>query len=227
MILKNSLFTGDKIMFQFFFSEYKKIISTHNNTYKKPLSKFDIALIIVSLIVPLIPLFFNLYTKLSFLLLIFPFTAITVLYFKEKKRLNSINLDMASDYKNNRINNLINLCSDSKFDLYDKKGIEFLMLMCDKKLNEETTISSLAKSISFFFNKFLYPMFAFIGGLVISDIHDINYIIRISIQTIGLIVICFCLYNAVKPVIYSFIYPDKDILENLHDDLEYIKLDFE
>lgn len=134
---------------------------------------------------------------------------------------------MASDYKNNRINNLINLCSDSKFNLYNKKGIEFLMLMCDKKLNEETSISSLAKSISFFFNKFLYPMFAFVGGLVISDIHDINYIISISIQTIGLIVICFCLYNAVKPVIYSFIYPDKDILENLHDDLEYIKLDFE
>ena len=40
-------------------------------------------------------------------------------------------------------------------------------------------------------------------------------------------IICFFLYMAVKPLIDDHLHPDKEIIENLRDDLEYIKLEIE
>ena len=111
--------------------------------------------------------------------------------------------------------------------MYDKKGIDFLISMCNKKLNEETIASSFTKAASFFFNNLLYPVIAFIGGFVISKIDGIYYIINISIQLILLMIICFFLYMAVKPLIDDHLHPNKEIIENLRDDLEYIKLEIE
>lgn len=99
--------------------------------------------------------------------------------------------------------------------------------MCNKKLNEETIASSFTKAASFFFNNLLYPVIAFIGGFVISKIDGIYYIINISIQLILLMIICFFLYMAVKPLIDDHLHPNKEIIENLRDDLEYIKLEIE
>ena len=136
-------------------------------------------------------------------------------------------LENASNYKSNRIKKLVDLCNNPTFNLYDKKGIDFLISMCNKKLNEETIASSFTKAASFFFNNLLYPVIAFIGGFVISKIDGIYYIINISIQLILVMIICFFLYMAVKPLIDDHLHPNKEIIENLRDDLEYIKLEIE
>ena len=217
-------------MFQFFLSEYKKINSSPKKIHIKLLTKCDIILIvtlIISSIVLLVFQYFKIHFIASLLAIIMPIIVACIDCYNTNKHLNIMALENASNYKSNRINKLVDLCNNPTFILYDKKGIDFLISMCNKKLNEETIASSFTKAASFFFNNLLYPVIAFIGGFVISKIDGIYYIINISIQLILLMIICFFLYMAVKPLIDDHLHPNKEIIENLRDDLEYIKLEIE
>ena len=217
-------------MFQFFLSEYKKINSSPKKIHIKLLTKCDIILIvtlIISSIVLLVFQYFKIHFIASLLAIIMPIIVACIDCYNRNKHLNLMALENASNYKSNRIKKLVDLCNNPTFNLYDKKGIDFLISMCNKKLNEETIASSFTKAASFFFNNLLYPVIAFIGGFVISKIDGIYYIINISIQLILLMIICFFLYMAVKPLIDDHLHPNKDIIENLRDDLEYIKLEIE
>lgn len=217
-------------MFQFFLSEYKKINSSQKKIHIKLLTKCDIILIvtlIISSIVLLVFQYFKIHFIASLLAIIMPIIVACIDCYNRNKHLNLMALENASNYKSNRIKKLVDLCNNPTFNLYNKKGIDFLISMCNKKLNEETIASSFTKAASFFFNKLLYPVIAFIGGFVISKIDDIYYIINISIQLILLMIICFFLYMAVKPLIDDHLHPNKEIIENLRDDLEYIKLEIE
>ena len=217
-------------MFQFFLSEYKKINSSPKKIHIKLLTKCDIILIvtlIISSIVLLVFQYFKIHFIASLLAIIMPIIVACIDCYNRNKHLNLMALENASNYKSNRIKKLVDLCNNPKFNLYDKKGIDFLISMCNKKLNEETIASSFTKAASFFFNNLLYPVIAFIGGFVISKIDGIYYIINISIQLILLMIICFFLYMAVKPLIDDHLHPNKEIIENLRDDLEYIKLEIE
>ena len=217
-------------MFQFFLSEYKKINSSPKKIHIKLLTKCDIILIvtlIISSIVLLVFQYFKIHFIASLLAIIMPIIVACIDCYNRNKHLNLMALENASNYKSNRIKKLVDLCNNPKFNLYDKKGIDFLISMCNKKLNEETIAPSFTKAASFFFNNLLYPVIAFIGGFVISKIDGIYYIINISIQLILLMIICFFLYMAVKPLIDDHLHPNKEIIENLRDDLEYIKLEIE
>ena len=217
-------------MFQFFLSEYKKINSSPKKIHIKLLTKCDIILIvtlIISSIVLLVLQYFKIHFIASLLAIIMPIIVACIDCYNRNKHLNLMALENASNYKSNRIKKLVDLCNNPTFNLYDKKGIDFLISMCNKKLNEETIASSFTKAASFFFNNLLYPVIAFIGGFVISKIDGIYYIINISIQLILLMIICFFLYMAVKPLIDDHLHPNKEIIENLRDDLEYIKLEIE
>lgn len=217
-------------MFQFFLSEYKKINSSPKKIHIKLLTKCDIILIvtlIISSIVLLVFQYFKIHFIASLLAIIMPIIVACIDCYNRNKHLNLMALENASNYKSNRIKKLVDLCNNPTFNLYDKKGIDFLISMCNKKLNEETIASSFTKAASFFFNNLLYPVIAFIGGFVISKIDGIYYIINISIQLILLMIICFFLYMAVKPLIDDHLHPNKEIIENLCDDLEYIKLEIE
>ena len=217
-------------MFQFFLSEYKKINSSPKKIHIKLLTKCDIILIvtlIISSIVLLVFQYFKIHFIASLLAIIMPIIVACIDCYNRNKHLNLMSLENASNYKSNRIKKLVDLCNNPTFNLYDKKGIDFLISMCNKKLNEETIASSFTKAASFFFNNLLYPVIAFIGGFVISKIDGIYYIINISIQLILLMIICFFLYMAVKPLIDDHLHPNKEIIENLRDDLEYIKLEIE
>lgn len=217
-------------MFQFFLSEYKKINSSPKKIHIKLLTKCDIILIvtlIISSIVLLVFQYFKIHFIASLLAIIMPIIVACIDCYNRNKHLNLMALENASNYKSNRIKKLVDLCNNPTFNLYDKKGIDFLISMCNKKLNEETIASSFTKAASFFFNNLLYPVIAFIGGFVISNIDGIYYIINISIQLILLMIICFFLYMAVKPLIDDHLHPNKEIIENLRDDLEYIKLEIE
>ena len=217
-------------MFQFFLSEYKKINSSPKKIHIKLLTKCDIILIvtlIISSIVILVFQYFKIHFIASLLAIIMPIIVACIDCYNRNKHLNLMALENASNYKSNRIKKLVDLCNNPTFNLYDKKGIDFLISMCNKKLNEETIASSFTKAASFFFNNLLYPVIAFIGGFVISKIDGIYYIINISIQLILLMIICFFLYMAVKPLIDDHLHPNKEIIENLRDDLEYIKLEIE
>ena len=217
-------------MFQFFLSEYKKINSSPKKIHIKLLTKCDIILIVTLIIYSIVLLVFQ-YFKIHFiaslLAIIMPIIVACIDCYNRNKHLNLMALENASNYKSNRIKKLVDLCNNPTFNLYDKKGIDFLISMCNKKLNEETIASSFTKAASFFFNNLLYPVIAFIGGFVISKIDGIYYIINISIQLILLMIICFFLYMAVKPLIDDHLHPNKEIIENLRDDLEYIKLEIE
>ena len=191
-------------MFQFFLSEYKKINSSPKKIHIKLLTKCDIILIvtlIISSIVLLVFQYFKIHFIASLLAIIMPIIVACIDCYNRNKHLNLMALENASNYKSNRIKKLVDLCNNPTFNLYDKKGIDFLISMCNKKLNEETIASSFTKAASFFFNNLLYPVIAFIGGFVISKIDGIYYIINISIQLILLMIICFFLYMAVKPLI--------------------------
>lgn len=217
-------------MFQFFLSEYKKINSSPKKIHIKLLTKCDIILIvtlIISSIVLLVFQYFKIHFIASLLAIIMPIIVACIDCYNRNKHLNLMALENASNYKSNRIKKLVDLCNNPTFNLYDKKGIDLLISMCNKKLNEETIASSFTKAASFFFNNLLYPVIAFIGGFVISKIDGIYYIINISIQLILLMIICFFLYMAVKPLIDDHLHPNKEIIENLRDDLEYIKLEIE
>ncbi|MFR1847993.1 hypothetical protein [Hominilimicola sp.] len=217
-------------MFQFFLSEYKKINSSPKKIHIKLLTKCDIILIvtlIISSIVLLVFQYFKIHFIASLLAIIMPIIVACIDCYNRNKHLNLMALENASNYKSNRIKKLVDLCNNPTFNLYDKKGVDFLISMCNKKLNEETIASSFTKAASFFFNNLLYPVIAFIGGFVISKIDGIYYIINISIQLILLMIICFFLYMAVKPLIDDHLHPNKEIIENLRDDLEYIKLEIE
>ena len=217
-------------MFQFFLSEYKKINSSPKKIHIKLLTKCDIILIvtlIISSIVLLVFQYFKIHFIASLLAIIMPIIVACIDCYNRNKHLNLMALENASNYKSNRIKKLVDLCNNPTFNLYDKKGIDFIISMCNKKLNEETIASSFTKAASFFFNNLLYPVIAFIGGFVISKIDGIYYIINISIQLILLMIICFFLYMAVKPLIDDHLHPNKEIIENLRDDLEYIKLEIE
>lgn len=217
-------------MFQFFLLEYKKINSSPKKIHIKLLTKCDIILIvtlIISSIVLLVFQYFKIHFIASLLAIIMPIIVACIDCYNRNKHLNLMALENASNYKSNRIKKLVDLCNNPTFNLYDKKGIDFLISMCNKKLNEETIASSFTKAASFFFNNLLYPVIAFIGGFVISKIDGIYYIINISIQLILLMIICFFLYMAVKPLIDDHLHPNKEIIENLRDDLEYIKLEIE
>ena len=217
-------------MFQFFLSEYKKINSSPKKIHIKLLTKCDIILIvtlIISSIVLLVFQYFKIHFIASLLAIIMPIIVACIDCYNRNKHLNLMALENASNYKSNRIKKLVDLCNNPTFNLYYKKGIDFLISMCNKKLNEETIASSFTKAASFFFNNLLYPVIAFIGGFVISKIDGIYYIINISIQLILLMIICFFLYMAVKPLIDDHLHPNKEIIENLRDDLEYIKLEIE
>lgn len=217
-------------MFQFFLSEYKKINSSPKKIHIKLLTKCDIILIvtlIISSIVLLVFQYFKIHFIASLLAIIMPIIVACIDCYNRNKHLNLMALENASNYKSNRIKKLVDLCNNPTFNLYDKKGIDFLISICNKKLNEETIASSFTKAASFFFNNLLYPVIAFIGGFVISKIDGIYYIINISIQLILLMIICFFLYMAVKPLIDDHLHPNKEIIENLRDDLEYIKLEIE
>lgn len=217
-------------MFQFFLSEYKKINSSPKKIHIKLLTKCDIILIvtlIISSIVLLVFQYFKIHFIASLLAIIMPIIVACIDCYNRNKHLNLMALENASNYKSNRIKKLVDLCNNPTFNLYDKKGIDFLISMCNKKLNEETIASSFTKAASFFFNNLLYSVIAFIGGFVISKIDGIYYIINISIQLILLMIICFFLYMAVKPLIDDHLHPNKEIIENLRDDLEYIKLEIE
>lgn len=217
-------------MFQFFLSEYKKINSSPKKIHIKLLTKCDIILIvtlIISSIVLLVFQYFKIHFIASLLAIIMPIIVACIDCYNRNKHLNLMALENASNYKSNRIKKLVDLCNNPTFNLYDKKGIDFLISMCNKKLNEETIASSFTKAASFFFNNLLYPVIAFIGGFIISKIDGIYYIINISIQLILLMIICFFLYMAVKPLIDDHLHPNKEIIENLRDDLEYIKLEIE
>ena len=217
-------------MFQFFLSEYKKINSSPKKIHIKLLTKCDIILIvtlIISSIVLLVFQYFKIHFIASLLAIIMPIIVACIDCYNRNKHLNLMALENASKYKSNRIKKHVDLCNNPTFNLYDKKGIDFLISMCNKKLNEETIASSFTKAASFFFNNLLYPVIAFIGGFVISKIDGIYYIINISIQLILLMIICFFLYMAVKPLIDDHLHPNKEIIENLRDDLEYIKLEIE
>lgn len=217
-------------MFQFFLSEYKKINSSPKKIHIKLLTKCDIILIvtlIISSIVLLVFQYFKIHFIASLLAIIMPIIVACIDCYNRNKHLNLMALENASNYKSNRIKKLVDLCNNPTFNLYDKKGIDFLISMCNKKLNEETIASSFTKAASFFFNNLLCPVIAFIGGFVISKIDGIYYIINISIQLILLMIICFFLYMAVKPLIDDHLHPNKEIIENLRDDLEYIKLEIE
>lgn len=217
-------------MFQFFLSEYKKINSSPKKIHIKLLTKCDIILIvtlIISSIVLLVFQYFKIHFIASLLAIIMPIIVACIDCYNRNKHLNLMALENASNYKSNRIKKLVDLCNNPTFNLYDKKGIDFLISMCNKKLNEETIASSFTKAASFFFNNLLYTVIAFIGGFVISKIDGIYYIINISIQLILLMIICFFLYMAVKPLIDDHLHPNKEIIENLRDDLEYIKLEIE
>lgn len=217
-------------MFQFFLSEYKKINSSPKKIHIKLLTKCDIILIVTLIIssrVLLVFQYFKIHFIASLLAIIMPIIVACIDCYNRNKHLNLMALENASNYKSNRIKKLVDLCNNPTFNLYDKKGIDFLISMCNKKLNEETIASSFTKAASFFFNNLLYPVIAFIGGFVISKIDGIYYIINISIQLILLMIICFFLYMAVKPLIDDHLHPNKEIIENLRDDLEYIKLEIE
>lgn len=172
-------------MFQFFLSEYKKINSSPKKIHIKLLTKCDIILIvtlIISSIVLLVFQYFKIHFIASLLAIIMPIIVACIDCYNRNKHLNLMALENASNYKSNRIKKLVDLCNNPTFNLYDKKGIDFLISMCNKKLNEETIASSFTKAASFFFNNLLYPVIAFIGGFVISKIDGIYYIINISIK---------------------------------------------
>ena len=122
-------------MFQFFLSEYKKINSSPKKIHIKLLTKCDIILIVTLIISSIVLLVFQ-YFKIHFIVA-------CIDCYNRNKHLNLMALENASNYKSNRIKKLVDLCNNPTFNLYDKKGIDFLISMCNKKLNEETIASDM------------------------------------------------------------------------------------
>lgn len=208
-------------MFYYFFENYKENIY---KTSQRKLKWFEV-LLIISPFLSYIYFLFSVVTKSNEINKIVSLVFIVVftisLYIYSKIRIKRRGKQLSDYYRKNRIGKLEELLKSNDYNLYSLGSIDWLILCCDRKIDEHTSFKGI-NDLKTLLSTTFFPVFTLCLGSIIKDANadEIAYFI------IAFAIVIFCMfivYESIKPVLTFIIFPEKNIVEYLRDELEYIK----
>jgi len=181
-----------------------------------------IALPIISGILFGLSLKFNWINAVKAALLCILISTIAVIFAYSKKILQSNQDALLTRYKDKHIDPLISLLNN--YNLYTIDGIEWLIDCCNsKKINNNEV--SVFKYIKSFFTMIVYPLITLGLGLILKE-SSIEEVVSFIMLLIELFIMAAVIFTCIKPIISFMLFPDKDIIDYLEDELKYIKTQF-
>lgn len=215
-------------MFYYFIEEYRKIYQEKYafSDLLKKLKLIEKVLIVLLVLLGAISIMSlkvenNIY-RLTILLM---FLILGIISYLSQKKWNKLNKTYLIEYKENKITPLTKLLEAKECQLDSIDGIEWLVAMCDRRLNESSLSAQLGKPFVNFFQKLLLPIIAFICGSVVTSV-SIEEKIYLSVLLICILMIILGIWYMIYPVAISIIDKDKRMIEVLRNDLLYLKLSY-
>ncbi len=214
--------------FERFFDEFKKEIFKNRS---RKMNIVDGILLTLTIILGLAALvlfelkslkFINirvtLFVIILLLLAVAFYTILMIKISKENKKIDFFKL-----HKENVTDRIIELLKCKQYDFYNVNKINWLIDCCNKKLSEKSDFN---KSISALktLNSWFLPLLTLALGIVVQKFSDEELIYYIAIIIIGFAILCM-FSIMLTPVIEYFNCPNKNCLEYLLGELEFIKTD--
>lgn len=207
-------------MFFYFFEDYKEKIYKGS---RRKLKWYEVAMIIflpLSLLLLTLSLSLKLNYIVTILSLVFLILSVMLLW-KYTDHCFKRNRDaLLAKYKDEHINPLIEILKN--YELYTTSGIDWLISCCDNEKNKNSEVP-LFKSIKDFFVTLIYPLITLTLGLILKESSS-EEVISFTLMFISLFVMIAILLICIKPLVSFILFPDKDIVNYLENELKYIKV---
>lgn len=206
-------------MFLFFFEDYKEKVYNGSRRkltwYEKVMIAF--MLISVTLLLLAVSLKWNNIVVIVFASMVVLSVAVIMVYsdirFQRNRRA------LLEKYKTGHIEPLIDLLNS--YNLYSADGVTWLIDCCNGKKNKDETFA-VFKKIKELFLSVIYPVITLSIGLVLAESTP-NEIYSFLGLVIALFIIAAIICMFARPLISFMMFPDKEIVDYLEDELKYVK----
>lgn len=208
-------------MFFYFLKDYKEFV------YKGPRRKlrwYECAMLIL-LIVTVLAVCISAFLEKSLVIqaacaaLLVIQTMVLGLYTYKRDKKNRAALFTA--YKERRIDGLVGLLKASKYNLYSVEGIEWLVECCKNKPLHNEGFKAVSSAKHFLISA-VFPVITLCLGLVLKETETAD-LIEFIVLALILMAFLFFLYLILKPAVIYLIYPQREAVNFLQDELGYIK----
>jgi Ca2+/Na+ antiporter len=201
-------------MFYYFFLQYKNEVYLTNR--KKPRIKELVmfVLLFISAVISAIQIMLSKYNIIMILSLVAVIVDSIYMTKYIRKIENERIPDKVQNYKNLKINRIVELLKLDVYNLYTLEGINWLIECCTAETNKSAYKISLQGLI--------FPVITLAYGVIINNL-SLNEIVSISITFISILVIIVILGSGLQPILDEILYPDKTKYKRLKTELEYIK----
>lgn len=213
-------------MFYYILEEYMNSIYNNNNT--RTFREFSITEKVMSFVLISSGIGFLVFMLLNILyaygisLIILIVDMIFIIRYSDR-RCKKSNLILVEEYKNNKLEKLTKLLKYKEWNLYNSKGIAWIIEMCNQKLSEEKTLLTYINPVKTFFGSIIYPIIAAVTAIVINDMDSVE-VVRLAILVIGILVEIFAIGYMVLPLFEGVANKKKEIIKKLRDDLKYLQM---
>lgn len=206
-------------MFYYFFEEYKKKVYKESLTKLKWYEVVMIGFLILVLLLLILSSALNWSIAIIISLIILLLMALIIMVVYSNKKFTR-NLDaLLNKYKNQRIDPLIKLLE--KFSLHNNNGIDWLIDCCEGKKNTND-FADTSKSIQNIFLTIVCPLVTLSIGIILKE-NSADEIISFIIFIIVLFFAVAFFIFFIKPNLSFLLYPDRNIVNYLENDLKYLK----
>ena len=129
--------------------------------------------------------------------------------------------EMQDRYKNEVINKIIEILKSTNWHLYDRKGIEWCLEMCDIELKKAPCLSTYLNPIKNFVMVIL-PTFTALGVIILQKVDEINIMLVITFTLFFMLVFLLGLGYIVYPVWEMIFNRKRRFIAAFKEDLQYI-----
>jgi membrane protein implicated in regulation of membrane protease activity len=201
-------------MFYYFFLQYKNevYLTNRNKPRIKELAMF--VLLFISAVICAIQIMLSNYNITMMLSLVVVIVDSICMAKYIRKIENEGISDKVQNYKELKINCIVELLKSDIYNLYSLEGINWLIECCTPEINKSAYIISLQGLI--------FPVITLAYAVILNNL-SLNEIVSISITFIGILVMIVILGNGLQPILDEILYPDKTKYKRLKTELEYIK----
>lgn len=214
----------EKNMFRSFFEDYWKKVYTASLNKLNRLKSATIGVLATVFIVAYFMLIYankTVVRLISAIVCVLISTLLLLWSHKSNKRMKKNHTKFLNNYRDKHTNELTNILKSPKYNLYCKEGIDWLIHVCQNKLNEYNKRDSTNK-FSDFLCRILIPVFPIVFAPFADNLQP-SIKIAFALVIILTLLLMFAV-SKVRSAIKSSLFSDKAIIQQLLDDMEYLKV---
>ena len=211
-------------MFRSFFEDYREKVYTASLNKLNPLKVAAVIVIVLVFIIAYLVFIFaneSVVRIISAVVFVSFGTLLLLWSNKSNKRMEKNHTKFLDNYRDKHTNELTNILKSPKYNLYCKEGIDWLIYVCQNKLNEYDKRDS-SNKFSEFLCRILIPVFSIV---FVPFADNLQSSVKIALALVIILTLLWMFaVSKVRSAIKSSLFSDKAIVQQLLDDMEYLKV---